>query len=209
MKKTNNIRKTKLELELLMLKQKLKESKNEIRILKKKGKKFEQLALLDPLTKAGNRNLLKLELIKNFDIALRENSDFGLILIDLDNLKIINDKEGHDAGDSLIKNTINILKHRIRQFDVLCRIGGDEFVIILFRNNLTETENISRQLREILKEHNISASFGYSSLMEAAEKKVKVINKTEFNRLVKTLYFKIYKKADERLYEEKNLKKIQ
>ena len=192
-----------------MLKQKLKESKNEMKILKKNSRKFERLALLDPLTKAGNRNLLKSELIKNFDIALRENSDFGLILIDLDNLKIINDRKGHNAGDNLIKNTINTLKHRIRQFDVLCRIGGDEFIIILFRSNLTETENISKQLREILKEQNISASFGYSSLREVAEKKLKVINKTEFSRLFKTLYFKIYKKADERLYKEKNLKKIQ
>ncbi|MCL4383427.1 MAG: GGDEF domain-containing protein [Candidatus Marsarchaeota archaeon] len=209
MKKTKNIRKTKLELEILMLKQKLKESKNEMKILKKNSRKFERLALLDPLTKAGNRNLLKSELIKNFDIALRENSDFGLILIDLDNLKIINDRKGHNAGDNLIKNTINTLKHRIRQFDVLCRIGGDEFIIILFRSNLTETENISKQLREILKEQNISASFGYSSLREVAEKKLKVINKTEFSRLFKTLYFKIYKKADERLYKEKNLKKIQ
>ena len=209
MKKTKNIRKTKLELEILMLKQKLKESKNEMKILKKNSRKFERLALLDPLTKAGNRNLLKSELIKNFDIALRENSDFGLILIDLDNLKIINDRKGHNAGDNLIKNTINTLKHRIRQFDVLCRIGGDEFIIILFRSNLTETENISKQLREILKEQNISASFGYSSLREVAAKKLKVITKTEFSRLFKTLYFKIYKKADERLYKEKNLKKIQ
>lgn len=203
---------TKKRINLLILNNKLKKYKEELDQLKKENKRYKKLALLDPLTKTGNRELLKIEIIKIFDLAFRENENFGMILIDLDNLKIVNDKHGHSTGDKLIKHTANVLKKSIRESDILCRIGGDEFIILLIKSDLVETEIVIDNLKQILEKNKVAASMGYCNLQEIiiqnSLKMNKIKNKKQFKNLMEKVYLKIFKKADKRLYLEKSNKKI-
>ncbi len=200
---------TKMNINLLISNNKIKEYKEKLDQLKKENKKYKKLALLDPLTKTGNRELLKIEIIKIFDLAFRENEKFGMILIDLDNLKNINDKQGHNTGDRIIKHTANILKRSIRESDILCRIGGDEFIILLVKSDLVKTEIVVDNLKQILEKNKIASSMGYCNLEEITIlNSVKIKNKKQFRDSMKRIYLNIFKKADKRLYLEKYNKKI-
>lgn len=88
-------------------------------------------ALMDSLTGLPNRRLLENRLNYVHSEAKRFNKMFGLIALDVDHFKSINDNFGHDVGDEVIKNVANILKSNMRDVDTVSRIGGDEFVIVV------------------------------------------------------------------------------
>ena len=87
-------------------------------------------ALMDSLTGLPNRRLLENRLNYVHSEAKRFNKMFGLIALDVDHFKSINDNYGHDIGDEVIKQVANILKSNIRDVDTVSRMGGDEFVIV-------------------------------------------------------------------------------
>lgn len=100
--------------------------------------KLELLAHTDKLTSTYNRNFFDKELERQVKISL-EGSDehFSLILVDVNGLKHINDKYGHEEGDKLIQEVALLLKNTCRKTDLVCRMGGDEFVILC-----PETKNV-------------------------------------------------------------------
>ena len=89
------------------------------------------LATHDPLTELGNRREFMAELNRILTVAKRYELQIALFYLDLDQFKIINDSSGHEAGDDLLKLVAKTLKASIRTSDVLCRIGGDEFTLIM------------------------------------------------------------------------------
>lgn len=92
---------------------------------------IEQLAFYDPLTALPNRRLMLDRLKQVILSSVRNNKHAALILLDLDNFKILNDTHGHDAGDWLLREVANRLVSVVRKGDTVARLGGDEFVIIL------------------------------------------------------------------------------
>lgn len=88
------------------------------------------LAAHDSLTGLINRHTLREELERQLKRARREDRSFGLIYLDLDGLKTINDRYGHSAGDDFIKRAAIALLQSFRDSDIVGRIGGDEFVIV-------------------------------------------------------------------------------
>ena len=97
-----------------------------------------KLVNIDPLTGAKNRRIL--EHIENFSIV---------VMCDLDDFKMINDTYEHKAGDQALKMVSNTISKRIRSDDVLCRYGGDEFVVVFIYCNL---DTVVKRMREILDE---------------------------------------------------------
>lgn len=89
------------------------------------------LARIDPLTKTINRRSFYDLAEQEINRARRYEHPFTIAYIDLDNFKIINDQQGHSAGDRLLVNVVNTINSYIRSTDVLARFGGDEFVILL------------------------------------------------------------------------------
>jgi diguanylate cyclase (GGDEF)-like protein len=194
-----------------ILKRRIKECKKELRLLKTKNKKLDKLAMIDPLTKVGNRNLLKFEMRKQFEEAIRENRNFGLLLIDIDNLKVINDSKGHKEGDRVIKSTAEVIKKNTRNIDTICRIGGDEFVVITSNSDLEDVHTIGLKLKEAFERNNISVSMGFSDLKDDnndLSDKIEVKSSTQMQNLFRKYYFRLYMKADKRMYSEKKLKHI-
>lgn len=93
--------------------------------------KADFLAYHDSLTKLPNRLKLENELINTLNLANRNNFNIFVLFIDLDRFKIINDTLGHSVGDKLLIKIANRIKSVLRQSDILARMGGDEFIVVL------------------------------------------------------------------------------
>ena len=99
--------------------------------LKQTEERLARMAHYDPLTELPNRVLIRQRLAHAINLAQRHHTLVGVVFIDLDNFKTVNDGLGHAAGDSLLKQVAKRLSLRVRQEDTLGRLAGDEFVLIL------------------------------------------------------------------------------
>ena len=103
----------------------------DITIRKQSEEEIHRLAFYDSLTLLPNRRLLHERLIQSMSISARSGRFGALMFIDLDNFKILNDTQGHDVGDLLLKEVANRLTKNVREGDTVARLGGDEFVVVL------------------------------------------------------------------------------
>lgn len=94
-------------------------------------KELKNNVILDPLTGIYNRNGLVEFIKKELGRVRRADSQVGILLMDLDNFKKVNDRFGHLTGDQVLKSFAAILKTTVRESDVICRFGGDEFVVLI------------------------------------------------------------------------------
>ena len=118
--------------------------------------KLKFLSLYDPLTKLPNRVLFYDRMSQEIAYAKREQKKFALMFLDLDNFKKVNNKFGHDIGDQLLQKVAKKLNELLREADTICRLGGDEFIILLPR--LTQPrENSVDVARKIL--HSLGEPF--------------------------------------------------
>ncbi|WML37849.1 GGDEF domain-containing protein [Clostridium sp. OS1-26] len=129
--------------------------------------------------------------------SAKKQSYISLLIIDLDNFKNINDTYGHIAGDEILKQLSNILKHNIRDTDIATRWGGDEFVITLPGVSTKDALNIADRIRRAIHSHDffynnilfkVTASIGITS----------VENKMDINAFIDL--------ADKALYKAKTNK---
>ena len=104
---------------------------NASRRLRASSEENARLALLDPLTGLPNRRLLNERLETAVSDALRDGKHVGLLLLDIDRFKEINDSLGHDRGDQLLVEAADRLRTIVRETDTVARLGGDEFAILL------------------------------------------------------------------------------
>ena len=106
-----------------------------------------ELATRDKLTGAYNRHKWD-EQIKDELALANRGHHFSLILLDVDYFKKINDSYGHDVGDNVLKLLVNTLRKRLRETDVLFRIGGEEFAVLVRDTNLEDARILAEQLRK-------------------------------------------------------------
>ena len=112
---------------------------------------LEQMALLDNLTQLPNRHHLESELSSRFHEKSRMKINFGLIFIDLDHFKNINDTYGHDIGDAVLRTMANTLKNAIRPFDLVGRWGGEEFIGIIRNTDRHVLEIVAQRLLHMIR----------------------------------------------------------
>jgi diguanylate cyclase (GGDEF)-like protein len=110
------------------------------------------LALMDDLTGVGNRRQLLQRLTEECARSARSNQSFALLVVDLDNFKMINDTHGHAAGDACLQHFTLMAQTRLRPGDLLARTGGDEFCIMLPVSTLREGAMIARRIVEVCRE---------------------------------------------------------
>jgi diguanylate cyclase (GGDEF)-like protein/PAS domain S-box-containing protein len=106
-----------------------------------------RIALLDPLTEVGNRRYAEMNL--KFRLAEQERYGwpFGVLFMDIDHFKKINDHYGHDIGDDVLKMTAKTLDNSLRAFDVVGRWGGEEFIAIVINISPGQLHSIAEKLR--------------------------------------------------------------
>lgn len=137
-------------------------------------------ALHDPLTRLKNRQAFENRLEKLIeDTQLNPQNEHSLVYIDLDQFKIVNDTVGHQAGDELLKQVALVLKQQVREHDLLARIGGDEFAVLLENCSTDDALNIAEKLRSSLagyqfiwqdRSFGIGASIGITGIHRASHK---------------------------------------
>lgn len=113
--------------------------------------KLRSQAIRDPLTGLFNRRYMEETLEREIRRAARHKYSVGLIMCDIDQMKPINDRYGHDAGDAVLRQIGGIMKKIFRGEDVACRYGGDEFLIILPEASLSDVWQRAENLREAVK----------------------------------------------------------
>jgi diguanylate cyclase (GGDEF)-like protein len=115
--------------------------------------RIEYLASHDSLTELPNREMFGELLRHSIETAKRHARRFGLLFVDLDRFKVINDSLGHDAGDKLLVEVARRLRRSLRASDVVARLGGDEFVVILDdASGRDDVERIAANLLAVLAE---------------------------------------------------------
>jgi len=115
----------------------------------RKSKDFEhtyKLATTDGLTELYNHRYFQEQMILNIETAKRYDSNFSLILIDIDFFKKFNDKFGHQSGDAVLKQVAQTLKKNVRSTDIVCRYGGEEMSVILSNTKKEEAIHTAQKL---------------------------------------------------------------
>ncbi|NOR52410.1 MAG: diguanylate cyclase, partial [Gammaproteobacteria bacterium] len=136
--------------------------------LRKYNMMLKQLSISDTLTKLYNRLKIDEILLQQHDAFTRYGSDCGVIMLDIDLFKRVNDNHGHQAGDKVLVEFANLLKKHVRSTDYVGRWGGEEFLIVCPNIGLAETEQVAHKLLTEIRENRfsygakMSASFGVS-----------------------------------------------
>lgn len=126
-----------------------------------------QLAQTDPLTGLLNRALLMEKLKHAAALYARSNIKVSLICLDLDHFKRVNDQLGHTGGDITLQQVAEVLQKRVRLTDFVFRIGGEEFLLLLFNADELQALEIAESLRQTIESHPsipTTASFGVCEL---------------------------------------------
>ena len=114
--------------------------------------RLEKQALTDPLTGLGNRRYLEDQAAMEIARAKRSGAPLALVAIDLDHFKRINDRHGHDVGDVVLQAFARLARQVLRDGDVLCRMGGEEFLMLLPETDAcgasTAAERLLARLRQ-------------------------------------------------------------
>jgi diguanylate cyclase (GGDEF)-like protein len=114
----------------------------------------EKLANTDSLTGAFNRRYLSTFSNEYFEIMKNEKKDLSLLIIDLDDFKNINDTYGHEKGDIVLKELVNISEQTIRNSDFIVRFGGDEFIILLLNTKVEEAKLVANKIIQNIDKYN-------------------------------------------------------
>ncbi|MDR2354526.1 MAG: diguanylate cyclase [Deltaproteobacteria bacterium] len=109
-----------------------------------------KLASKDPLTGLFNRRVFMETLDREFAKAKRHNTPLSLLTLDIDHFKSVNDTFGHQTGDRVLKWLAKIIRSTIRVGDIACRVGGEEFAIILPWTEIEQAQNLAARLKEAL-----------------------------------------------------------
>jgi putative two-component system response regulator len=115
--------------------------------LKQQSEKLKQDVLRDTLTNTANRRAFDFELNRKMLEWNRQQTHFALVMLDIDHFKKINDTFGHQAGDDALRMITSIVGQGIREIDLLCRVGGEEFAVIMPVNNKLESTRAAERIR--------------------------------------------------------------
>lgn len=139
-------------------------------VLKQTLELLERQARIDYLTGIYNRVMFNELLEAERQRAIRYKSDLSLIMFDLDHFKLVNDTYGHAFGDHVLKETAKLVENNIRSHDILCRWGGEEFMVLTPGNSRVQAAELAQKLRSLIDVHDFSddvrvtASFGVTQL---------------------------------------------
>jgi diguanylate cyclase (GGDEF)-like protein len=147
-----------------------------------------QLADLDALTGLHNRRYFHETLAREVARAQRYNRQLALIVLDLDDFKAINDRIGHLAGDAVIAESAERVRDVVRSADIACRVGGDEFAVIMPESTLADADQLYRRLQAAVSARPIGQAGRLSFSAGVAELKPEDEPTVFFERSDEALY---------------------
>ena len=142
------------------------------------------LATIDPLTSIPNRRKFNEVLDYELRRDSRYDNNLSLILCDLDNFKYVNDEHGHNIGDNVLKDFVQLISNNIRKTDIFARWGGEEFVLLLPETDMHTAIEMADKLRLTAEKYQhptagkVTASFGVTQFMKG-DNETKFINRAD------------------------------
>jgi two-component system cell cycle response regulator len=109
-----------------------------------------EMAILDPLTALHNRRYMTSHLKTLFEESSQRGKPLSVLLLDIDYFKAVNDSYGHDAGDSVLREFAARVRRNIRGIDLACRLGGEEFVVVMPDTDLAKAYLVGERLRQCI-----------------------------------------------------------
>jgi diguanylate cyclase (GGDEF)-like protein/PAS domain S-box-containing protein len=125
---------------------------------------LQRLALLDPLTNIGNRRYIEGEIYAQIESLRRYEWPFGVLMVDIDRFKQVNDTYGHLVGDDMLKMVTGTLENNIRTFDAIGRWGGEEFVIVVRNVSAELLASMAERLRMLVEQSFLMVAEGALSV---------------------------------------------
>ena len=126
--------------------------------------------MTDPLTGVGTRHSFDAYAAQHLDLAKRHGRNLSVMMVDMDNFKRVNDRHGHPAGDIVLSTVGNLLRRELRQSDIICRYGGDEFAVLLPETSTEEALELGHRVRLTVEDsfsespYEVSATIGIAGL---------------------------------------------
>ena len=157
-----------------------------------------EMAVTDGLTGLHNRRYLDSHLATLFERARSRNRPLSLMITDIDRFKVINDTWGHDAGDTVLRELANRLRKNVRGIDLACRMGGEEFVVVMPDTAAIVAEKVAERIRMQIAEAPFPTGIGDQTIEVTGS--VGVAGLAPDVDTMETLM----KRADVALYEAKN-----
>ena len=165
--------------------------------LREKVQQSIELALFDPLTGLNNRRFLENHLSTMIENARMRRAPLTLMILDIDYFKRVNDTYGHDCGDEVLKGFADRLRGIIRGGDLLCRLGGEEFVIVMPGVNAQAAGRIAERARQAIEQE--------AFVMAATNQQIPVTASIGLaERREDTNPHELYRRADQALYRSKS-----
>jgi len=165
---------------------------------KKMEEELEKLAHFDILTGCYSRGYGLALLEEQIKTANRKKNPILLLYLDVDKFKEINDTYGHKEGDRVLKEVAHLFKSTLREIDIICRIGGDEFLLIFPESSLNDVPLIRERLSKNLEKLNQSLNKPYKISFSIGLSVYDPFNPQPVEKLIHL--------ADQRMYEDKNKK---
>ena len=140
--------------------------------IKKQNFELEVLATRDPLTGCFNRRSFLERFEKEWNSAANADHPLSAIMVDIDHFKSVNDNYGHSTGDEVLSRVAVALRETVRESDMVCRFGGEEFAVLLPHTDINDCELVAEQLRSQIQQLefeqlSVTASLGISSRSES------------------------------------------
>lgn len=114
--------------------------------------RLKDLATIDDMTQLWNRRYFMQVAAEEFERARRYGNGFSFLMLDADRFKTVNDEYGHAAGDAVLINLANVMKQSVRKVDVVGRLGGEEFAILLPNTPKAEAFNLAERIRKSVEQ---------------------------------------------------------
>jgi diguanylate cyclase (GGDEF)-like protein/PAS domain S-box-containing protein len=169
---------------------------------KKMEKQMKEAALTDDLTGLFNRRGFFTLALQQCKLANRNREHLSLLYLDLDNFKSINDELGHEAGDNALIDTAILLKKTLRESDIIARIGGDEFAVLLSHSMKPGfEETIVHHLRDNFKIHNETGGHKYELIFSIGTLHFKPEQPCSIDRLLSQADALMYRDKKNKFYK--------
>lgn len=160
----------------------------DIQSLKQEIARLQEIAYIDTLTGLLNRRALDEKLHDEYERAKRNHSAIALLFLDLNGFKQINDIQGHEEGDRVLKSVANALKSiPLRTYDFVARYAGDEFIVVLPDATIHGAKRIAEQVKKLVSVSGVTTAIGVAACVPAV--------KSEYKSLIAA--------ADSQMYEDK------
>ncbi len=146
-----------------------------VRVISGQQERLQALAMTDPLTGLANRTLLTPTLEHAVEQHRRSATPMSVLALDLDHFKAINDDLGHDAGDRVLRGVGALLRNRMRGADQVFRLGGEEFLVLLYSTDAPHARRVAEALRQavadetLLADRPVTTSVGVATLREGED----------------------------------------